>query len=110
LFGGAKNLKVSRIYEKTASPPEAEAMGKIEGENYTCDWQLHINKKEAGEIIKKREFIINGTSYNFSSKDNLAEENLHLFVYEDLLKGRGIIPQEALKSIELVEKIYQSYG
>jgi len=106
LFGEAKNLKVSKIYEKTASPPEAEAKGKIEGENYTCNWQIYVNRKENGEIIKKREFIINGAPYNFSSKDNLAEENLHLFVYEDLLKKRGITPQEALKSIELVEKIY----
>ncbi len=108
LFGEAKKLEVNKIYEKNDDNPEAEAKGKIEGENYICHWQMFINKKENGEIIKKREFIINGTSYNFSSKDNLAEENLHRFVYQDLLDNKGISPGEVLPSIELIEKIYAS--
>ena len=37
-------------------------------------------------------------------KDNLAYENLHSFVYWDLLNKKGTIPKEALKSIELIKK------
>ena len=108
LFGDAKEIKVEKIYEKNDTAPEAEGKGVIIGENYVCNWQMHINKKEQGEIVKKREFIINDAPYNFSSKDNLAQENLHQFVYRDLLNGKGIAPNEALKSIELVEKIYKN--
>ena len=49
--------------------------------------------------------IIEGKNYNFSSKDNLSYENLHRFVYQNLVKKRGIKPQQALKSIKLVEKL-----
>jgi len=108
LFGDAKEIKVEKIYEKNDTIPEAEGKGIIEGENYTCNWQIFINKKENGVIIKKREYIINGIPYNFSSKDNLAEENLHKFVYQDLLSGKGITSNEALKSIKLVDSIYKN--
>ena len=109
LFGDAKDIKVNKIYEKNDENPEAEARGKIEGKNYTCDWQIFINKKENNEIIKKREIIVNGVSYNFSSKDNLAEENLHVFIYKNLLGGKGINAKEALAPIKLVERMYQRY-
>jgi UDP-2-acetamido-3-amino-2,3-dideoxy-glucuronate N-acetyltransferase len=109
LFGPPQKIKVEKIYEKNGENPEAEAKGEIEGENYVCSWQMFINKKENGKILSKREFIIDGVSYNFSSKENLAQENLHFFVYKDLLKGKGITPKEALKSIELIEKIYNLY-
>ena len=107
LFGDIKDVKVNKIYEKNGPLPEAEGKGVIEGDNYVCNWQIFINKKENGLIIKKREYIINDIPYNFSSKDNLAEENLHKFTYEDLLRGKGVKPKEALKSIELVEAIYK---
>ena len=110
LFGEPKNIEVDSIYERNDSNPEASASGIIKGDNYTCKWRMYINKKEVGQIIKKREFVINGTSYNFSSKDNLAEENLHKFVYQDLLNGKGITPQEALKSIKLIEQIYEKHS
>lgn len=110
LFGDAKKIKVDKIYENNGSHPEAEARGIIEGENFLCNWQVFINKKapETGEIIKKREYVINGTSYNFSSKDNLAEENLHRFTYEDFLRGKGVKPREALRSIALVDMLYNN--
>ncbi len=109
LFGEAKNFHVEKIYDKNDRNPKAEAKIKIEGENYFCDFSMFINKEEGGEIIKKREFIINGTPYNFSSKKNLAEENLHQFVYQDLIKRKGQRPEDSLKSIELIERLYQSY-
>jgi len=108
LFGEAKKIKTEKIQEEIINGLlEAEAGGEIEGENYFCEWRMYLNKKNSEGIIKKREFIINGKSYNFSSKENLAEENLHFFVYKDLLNKKGITPKEALKSIELVEKLYQ---
>ena len=107
LFGEAKRIEVRKIYERNSEYPKAEARGIIEGENYVCEWQMYVNKKEGGRIIKKREFIINNTSYNFSSKDNLAEENLHKFVYQDLLNRKGIKPKDVVRTIELVEKIYK---
>lgn len=110
LFGMPEKLSVEKIYEKNDEKPEAQARGRLEGKNYVCDWHLCINKRENRQIIKKREYIINGENYNFSSKDNLAKESLHYFVYKDLLNGKGISPKEALKSIELIEKIYSNYG
>lgn len=110
LFGEPKNISVKKIEEKIVDGlTVAEAEGAIEGENYKCEWAMHINKKEGQEILSKREFIINGKGYNFSSKDNLAEENLHYFVYKDLLDKKGVRPDEAAKSIILLEKIYGQY-
>jgi UDP-N-acetyl-2-amino-2-deoxyglucuronate dehydrogenase len=110
LFGDVKKIETKMIKEKIVNGlTDAEARGTIEGENYICNWIIGINKKNNGEIIKKREFIINGEFYNFSSKDSLAEENLHKFVYQDLLVKKGITPLEALKSIELIERLYDSY-
>lgn len=107
LFGEPKEIKVEKIEEKIIDGLTiAEAKGTLRGDNYYCEWAMHINKKENGNIVSKREFIINGKEYNFSSKDNLAEENLHYFVYRDLLNKKGITPKEALKSVKLLEKIY----
>jgi len=109
LFGDARKIETKMIREEIVNGlTDAEARGTIEGGNYICNWNLGINKKNNGEIIKKREFIVNSKSYNFSSRDSLAEENLHKFVYQNLLKGKGVTPLEALKSIELVERIYNS--
>lgn len=106
LFGEAKETKTEIIQEKIIDGfTIAEARGIIRGQNYNCDWNMYINKKENDAIIKKREFIIDEKAYNFSSKDNLGEENLHSFVYKDLFKNKGILSAEAFKSIELVEKI-----
>lgn len=75
--------------------------GKIKGRNYLCNWK--INTEEAAEN-QRRLFKINNINYDFSSK-----ENLHLHVYEDFLNKKGVIPEEALKSIELIEKIYENF-
>lgn len=108
LFGEPKEINVEKIEERIVDGlTVAEAKGKLIGSNYSCNWSMYINKEENGQIVRKREFIINGKEYNFSSKDNLAEENLHYFVYKDLLENKGTKPKEALKSIKLLEKIYE---
>lgn len=97
LFGAAIELKIDYLDEKTGR-------GVIKGSNYECRWQVSTDAKKDNQ---KRIFEVNGVNYNFSSKDNLSFENLHKCVYEDLLKGKGILAEEALKSIKLIEKIYE---
>jgi len=99
LFGQPKGLKTHYLDDKTGK-------GIILGDNYTCNWQVSTDAEKESQ---KRVFKINGIDYNFSSKDNLSFENLHRFVYEDLLKIKGTKPKEALKSIKLVESLYYSY-
>jgi len=94
----------SRILTKYVDEKKGE--GEIEGKNFFCKWR--INATEPRET-QRRVFRINGKDYNFSSKENLAYENLHFYVYKDLLEKKGITPKEALKSIELIEKIYEAF-
>ena len=99
LFGGPTKILTHSLTDKTGT-------GVIEGKNYGCHWR--VSTKEERET-QRRVFKINGVDYNFSSKENLAYENLHLHVYKDLLKRRGVTPKEVLPSIELVEKLYAAY-
>ncbi|MCH8741616.1 Gfo/Idh/MocA family oxidoreductase [Patescibacteria group bacterium] len=98
LFGEEKRVTILTLNEKTGR-------GIIEGGNYICNWKVSTGEKKDNQ---RRVFKINGTDYNFSSKDNLSYENLHTSVYQDLLNKKGITPEEALKSIMLVEKLYAS--
>lgn len=91
LFGKAQKILTHSLSEKTGT-------GVIKGENYICRWQ--INAEEPKET-QRRVFKINGVPYDFSSK-----ENLHVYVYQDLLSKKGVTPEDALSSIELIEKIY----
>jgi len=85
----------------THSLTNKSGTGIIKGRNYICHWR--VSGEESLES-QRRIFKINGTPYDFSSK-----ENLHFYVYKDFLKGKGVSPKEALKSIELIEKLYASY-
>jgi len=49
-----------------------------------------------------RNITINGKTFNLSSKENLSEENLHRFVYEDLIKGKGVKPCELKKLTKII--------
>ena len=97
LFGPAKNLSVSEKGDKTMA-------GLISGDNYECKWRVSTDARRDNQ---KRVFKINGQDFNFSSKDNLSFENLHLLVYKDLLERKGISPKDALPSIELIENLYK---
>jgi UDP-N-acetyl-2-amino-2-deoxyglucuronate dehydrogenase len=92
LFGNPTEISTKFLTYKTGE-------GKISGENYLCKWRISA---EAPKDAQCRLFKINSVNYDFSSPN----ENLHSYVYKDLLKGKGITPEEALKSIELIEKIY----
>lgn len=99
LFGEADRVSTSSLDEKTGR-------GTVEGPNFACTWRIST---DAAKESQKRVFKINGIPYNFSSRDNLAYENLHGYVYQDLLEGRGVTPEEELHSIQLVERLYQGY-
>ena len=94
LFGEPVEISVQVLTEKTGE-------GVIKGKNYLCNWRISAEAPKDGQ---GRLFKINGVNYDFS-----ASENLHFYVYKDLLEKKGITPEEALKSIELIEKIYKLY-
>lgn len=91
LFGEPIEILTKLLTEKTGE-------GVIKGKNYSCHWRINAKAEKNKQC---RLFKINGVDYDFVSK-----ENLHFYVYKDLLKGKGITAKEALKSIELIEKIY----
>ncbi|MFA5386580.1 MAG: Gfo/Idh/MocA family oxidoreductase [Candidatus Paceibacterota bacterium] len=94
LFGKPTEILTQKLTDKTGE-------GAIKGENYSCNWRISA---EAPKDNQGRLFKVNGINYDFSAK-----ENLHFYVYKDLLEGKGIFPEESLKPIELIEKIYESY-
>lgn len=98
LFGQPEKISLASLSDKTG-------IGALEGENYKCRFKISTDEKRDSQ---RRVFKINGVDYNFSSKDNLSYENLHQFVYKDLLDGNGVTPEEAIKSVKLVEAICQS--
>ena len=100
LFGTPLEAKMTYFDGKTGE-------GAIKGENYDCEWRISV-AAPLGENM--RFFNVDGIPLNLSSKENLAEENLHQFVYADLLQVKGVTPAEALPGIELIEKIYESYN
>jgi UDP-N-acetyl-2-amino-2-deoxyglucuronate dehydrogenase len=100
LFGSAIEMKMDFFDGKTGQ-------GTIRGVNYDCQWRVSVGAKI--DESWRRSFTINGDLVNLSAKENLAEENLHQFVYRDLLQGKGITPQDVLPTIELIEKLHESY-
>ncbi len=94
LFGEPAEVITQSLTDKIGT-------GLIKGKNYLCNWRISA---EAPKDSQNRSFKINGVPYNFSSA-----ENLHIYVYKDLLEGKGINSKEALSSIELIEKIYENF-
>jgi len=92
LFGQPDKISTSLLTDRKAA-------GVIEGGNYIFNWKLST---EEPKETQQRIFKINGVDYDLSSK-----ENLHVYVYKDLLEKKGITPDEAVSSIELIEKIYE---
>lgn len=95
LFGDPTEISTQLLTEKTGE-------GKISGKNYSCNWRISA---EAPAESQHRLFKINGVNYDFSSPD----ENLHFYVYKDLLEGKGVNPKESVLPIQLIEKIYENF-
>lgn len=100
IFGQPEKAALTSLDDKTGT-------GVIEGKNYVCNFKVSTDE---GRATQRRVFKINNIDYNFSSKDNLAYENLHVDVYRALLKKQGITPQMVLPATELIEKLYKSKG
>lgn len=94
LFGEPEEIITENIEEKRGK-------GIIKGENYICDWEISAEESKENQ---KRYFNINGENY-----DLIQKENLHRHVYREIINGNGFTPQEAVKSIKLVEKIIKSF-
>lgn len=94
LFGEPEEIITENIEERRGK-------GMIKGKNYICDWEISANELRENQ---KRYFKIDGKNY-----DLIQKENLHRCVYREIINGKGIIPQEAVKSIKLVEEIIKSF-
>lgn len=95
VFGDPLRASVYTLDEKTGT-------GILEGTQYQCRWKIST---DASRDQQHRIFTINSVEWNFSSKDNLSHENLHRYVYEDLLQGNGVSAKEMLSTIQLIEKL-----
>ena len=95
------DLVIHHFGEPTEAKLTKYANERAEGyfirENYKCDFILDLL---APEDKQERSFTINNMSYDLNTK-----ENLHIKVYQDILAGRGLKPEEALKSIRLIENL-----
>lgn len=78
------------------------ATGVINGDKFHCQFRLSVNEKRENQ---RRIFKINGIEYNFSKQDNLAYENLHKYVYKDLMNGKGVRASDIVWLIEFLEKL-----
>lgn len=78
------------------------AKGIINGDNYNCQYKLSVDERQDNQ---RRIFKINGKEYNFSTKDNLAYENLHKYVYMDLMQGKGVKAKDVVWLISFIEKL-----
>ena len=78
------------------------ATGVINGGNYHCTFRLSVAEKKEDQ---RRIFKVNGKEYNFSAKENLAYENLHEYVYRDLIKGKGVKAKDVAWLISFIEKL-----
>lgn len=81
------------------------AMGIINGDKFHCQYRLSVNEKKENQ---RRIFKINGKEYNFSKQDNLAYENLHKYVYQDLMQGKGVKASEMVWLIEFIDNLKKS--
>lgn len=95
-FGEPINVETYHIDDK-------KAFGRIYGKNYICDWKIDCEGANPYRQAK-RVLSVNGKEYDLTEK-----ENYHIKEYENILTGEGITPKEAIKSIKLIEKIYDNF-
>ena len=74
-----------------------ENSGWFKGEKYNCHYTFSL---KAEKDKQQRIFRINNIEYNLQEP-----ENLHKYIYQDLLVGKGIKPIDVLPVIKLIEKL-----
>ena len=100
LFGPATKVELKH-------EDQGMAFGIVSGAKYFCKFRVDLREEKNKQC---RVFRINGENYDFSNKDNLSYENLHRYVYRDLMLGKGITPLEARKSIQLISDLEKNHG
>jgi UDP-N-acetyl-2-amino-2-deoxyglucuronate dehydrogenase len=95
IFGFPREVTVAYADAKTVE-------GRLRGKKYACNFRISTAEPKA---TQRRVFTVNGNPYNFSSKENLSYENLHRFVYQDLVNGHGTTVKDCLPAIELIDQI-----
>lgn len=94
------------------------------GNEYEVNPQVHTNTEAYGYVRFKngpdakyhiqiipdgekghRDLVIDGTKIELSNSDNLSYDDLHKDVYTDFKEGNGILPNEAIKAVQLAEKL-----
>jgi UDP-N-acetyl-2-amino-2-deoxyglucuronate dehydrogenase len=95
VFGKPKKANLTELTGKTAK-------GTIWGDKYTCNFQLSTKENRENQ---RRIFKVDGKEFNFSKKDNLAYENLHIEVYKDLVNGKGVKVKDMCWLIRFIENL-----
>ena len=88
------------IIESEYSPKLATGIINFDGVLFK--YHIEIMPDDTGQ---ERTLVLDGEEVVLSKKDNLSFEDLHTAVYKEVIAGGGVKPQEANKSIKLVEKL-----
>ena len=94
-FNGAMTIHKSYYSSKLAK-------GKIEINGHKFEYHFEIMDTNKGQ---DRIFEINGKEISLSKKDNLSFEGLHSEVYKNFVRGKVVSPEEAYKSINIVNQL-----
>ncbi len=97
LFGEPERVQTWWIDDK-------KAMGRFFGKNYSCSWEINC---EAFNSYKQAERIL---TINWERHDLTEDRNYHINEYQNIVAGKGIKPKEAVKSIKLIERIYDDFN
>ena len=97
LFGMPEKFNTEFLNDKTGQ-------GTMENDKFFCKWRVSVDEQPDKQ---RRVFRIDGRDYNFSSKDNLSYEDLHKYVYMDLMQGKGVTPKEQVATTELIAHLSQ---
>lgn len=95
LLGNSYEIIHSKILIKSAT-------GLIKFKYGLAEFHIEILDNREGQ---ERYIQLGDKRINLSNQDNLSYEDLHKRVYEEIKAGRGIDLKEAVKSLELIEKL-----
>ena len=89
-----------KVVRSSYSPKLAK--GRINFSGSIVDYHIEIMDTGEGQT---RSLVFDGREVELSQKDNLSYEDLHVDVYRAMRNGHGVRVKEALKSIQLVERL-----
>ena len=78
------------------------ATGIIDFMGSIVNYHIEIMDTNEGQT---RSLRVDDEDIELSNKDNLSYENLHIEVYEEMLKGRGTLFSDCYNLIKLIEKL-----